>query len=451
MTTTLSSPRSTTPVPQTERETSLLSAVDKFLGQFRAWAENDGPDLLTEEFQDSLAEMADEFSVGDMPSSCRDIDDCVRDLGRAWAEYESYVSQQEPMPRSTFWEAVSRLDEVRQGEKPWERKPLESVRMLKDGGATLRNIAVNYSYSPTGEDRNRVGPFWRNGVCQEHLVQQEYDNPGSVIPAGWIHPMHAAEMQNEAIRRQRRLRRVESLVENPTHASPPESIEQLLREGVNVPQIARMHRVSIAVVLQEAEAKGITISDPRFAKPGAAVPGDSPAHAPATTAPIYPASAYDSPTPPPDQPEVAARQDTKGVGKKGRAKPRRAPTAPSPTPEAFGDESADGMFDPDDMQILDENGNPIQPPADDASELLGDFDSDDGGDGSDGNDVFSHDYPDDSVEARVIAAHRQFPAQSALAISRQVGCALTVAATVIREHKARNEPAAEPALAGTED
>lgn len=370
------------PAPTTPRETDLLSAVDLFLQQYALWVEAEHQDLLTDEFQDSLLAMVDEFAVGDMPGSCRDLDDVVRSLGRVWAEYEEQVSQQEPMPRSTFWEAVERLAETRRGQKPWEAKPLESVAMLHAQGVTHRQIALMYSYSPTGQDRNRVGPFWRNGVPQDHLVEKELQNPGSVIPADFVHPADLAARQSEALRRQRRLQRIETLATTAPVNKPPESIEELLRQGVSVRQIAKMHGVSVAVVLEEAKAREIRVTEEQG--------GTS------------------------NSPVTAGRVAEEGVG----------------------DNHATGaLYDPDEMQVLDEQGTPINGLVDGA-EVAAD---------EDGPLDAENPHPPGSAEHQIVQAHLENPALSALAIARKVKCTTTTAAAVLRDYRARTQP--EPATA----
>lgn len=226
------------------RENDLLTAADKFIAAHNHWVDSVDTTLVTQAYEDALVECVEEFSSGDLPASCRTLAAAVGSLSDEWKAYEWYVSQSSPMPKDTFWAAVQSVIDERSGRIADQRKPIEPVRVLLKQKVTPRQIAIIYSH-------DGVGPFMRNGIPQEHLVLQEKERPGSVIPEGWVHPADEARLAESRKLEARRISRLES--KGPAFKPCPESIAELLQQKVFPNQIAKMHGVSLDTVLAEAK------------------------------------------------------------------------------------------------------------------------------------------------------------------------------------------------------
>lgn len=229
------------------RKDHLLSATDKFLSTHNAWVDSDDQ-LLTNAFEAAILEMFHEFAAGDIPENCRGLTAAVSLLQEEWEKYEGYVTQLRPMPRDTFWAAVAEVIKERKGAEPRVHRPLEPIKLLFEQKVDPRQIAVIYAH-------NGIGPFMRDGEPQIHLVYQEYEKPGSVIPEGWVHPGEAAARREADRLEKMRLRRLEERFSQPP--TGPESIEELLRQRVSPNQICAIKNCTLDEVFREARRIGV--------------------------------------------------------------------------------------------------------------------------------------------------------------------------------------------------
>lgn len=237
----------------------MLEATDSFLRAHDEWVEAPDTDLLTPEYEQALEDLLEGFADGDIPGRCRDLVAAVGTLAEEWEKFQGYVSQLRPHPRDSFWAAVEQVRQAREGAGEPQRKPLESVAQLVKQNVPLSQIAMYiYGYQPH-EGAKHVGPFMRNGVPVQELIDQEVKEPGSVVPKDWVHPQEQARQRAEQERRTRCLRRLQEKVRSAPVA--PESVEQLLREGVFANQIADMKQISVEEVYAEADRLGLKPAD----------------------------------------------------------------------------------------------------------------------------------------------------------------------------------------------
>ncbi len=238
----------------TNRTEDLLQSVDNFLSVHQQWSEDNTIEVLTEEYEQGIGDLFNEFSEGDMPGGMRELDRAVESLRMEWEAYEGYVSKASPMPNSAFWSAVAKLRSVRDGARDPDERPLESVELLHRQGVSPHQIAIIYSH-------NGIGPFMRNGIPQLHLVEQEIAKPGSVIGKDFVHPakIEQARKSKEAKERWKQ-RTAATRRQAPTPGQ--ESFEELLRQNLTVEQIAIIKCCSHDEVLAEANKLGIKPADP---------------------------------------------------------------------------------------------------------------------------------------------------------------------------------------------
>lgn len=127
---------------------------------------------------------------------------------------------------------------------------------------------LNLRPPPTHEKIARMYGWVENGIVQVHKVQEELTEPGKHYdPNTWIHPSEKKFMAGLEVEWGERC---EKLAARPrdaddrgsvlkSKAEAPESIEQLIRAGVNSDQICKMKRVSKEEVRALAAELGVPL------------------------------------------------------------------------------------------------------------------------------------------------------------------------------------------------
>lgn len=243
------------------REDRLLDVAERFIEVHSAWSDDQNAKKITEDYEEALLDMVATFASGDMPAAVRPLDAAVSALSDEWiafagdpvTERAGYVTQANPHPKSTFWAAVARVREALKGATFTQPVILESIPQLVAQKCT--NLQICEIYAHEGK-----GPFMVRGVPRPDLVQREIETPGSVLPPGFVHPRESARQEQEAASEARREQR--RLSREAARPPCPESIEDLLRQGLTVAQCCATAEVTAAEVLAEAARLGITPADP---------------------------------------------------------------------------------------------------------------------------------------------------------------------------------------------
>lgn len=237
------------------RESQLLNSIDNYLRVHEAWSVSPD-DFITEAYEDALNEAIDAAEDGDVPRNCRKVVFAMDKLAEEWDKFQRNTTANSYKPQASFWRAVEAVQAGRKAAAPVERPPMESVRTLIDQKVTHRQIAENI-YGYKGQ-----GPFLKNGAIQSHLIEQEAERPGSVIPKDWVHPMYLEKDEEERKLQERRTRRARAAAEQSEAPRKPlecpESIEDLLLERVSVAQICRMKGCEEAEVLNVARRLNVS-------------------------------------------------------------------------------------------------------------------------------------------------------------------------------------------------
>lgn len=233
------------------RDDDLLQSVTNFLRTHDQWCDS-STQIIDDNYESAVEEMLRTWEDGDLPGRLRLLADAVENFRREWTGYLNRRTPRNPMAQTDrLWKAVEGLIRERAGFEAGESKALEPVALLLKQNVTPNQIA-QHIYGHDGK-----GPFLKNGRTQADLVQQEADKPGSVIPANFIHPLEQSAAREHQELLKKRIARTRTLAK--THADAPESIEELLRQGVGVSQIAKMKGVSINDVVAAAKAVGVDV------------------------------------------------------------------------------------------------------------------------------------------------------------------------------------------------
>lgn len=157
-----------------DRSAQLFSAVDKFNSAHEQWADDANSKHPTLAYWRAFDEMLEAFQGGDMPANCRHLATAVYKLAQEKAAFD--ISGIEH-PANSFWAARELLYEAAKSIKsPNERKHLETIQELDRQKVPHEQIA-------------RIWGLTRSdGTGLAYLVQEELNNPGSVIGADYVHP-----------------------------------------------------------------------------------------------------------------------------------------------------------------------------------------------------------------------------------------------------------------------
>lgn len=225
------------------RERQIFAAVDRLTEMHNQWvddANRPAPDGL---YWDVLETTLETIAAGDIPESCRPIEQAAQRMVAAIAVFDDREDQRQQYPHDGFWEARQALEDCRKTAKPVYRPKMESIKELAAlPGMTHAQIAKMWGFA---DEQGNPMPW---------LVQRELDTPGIVIDKAkdvigphWRHP--DAEDEGEAVEepqddpRSRRLERKRKQAEQDGKPCP-ETTEQLYEQGVPVEQAAKMLRKS---------------------------------------------------------------------------------------------------------------------------------------------------------------------------------------------------------------
>lgn len=251
-----------------KRVMEILLAVDELLRRMTRWMNDPyGGPIVPEDVRLAIRSAALTCDQGDIPGSCRDL--AVIAIPRLNEEFRAYdqreygkVRLENGAPGPSFWGAAKAVAVARTVADPPRVERLEPVGVLLQQGVTYDQIA-RHIYGRRGE-----GPFIQgSGSPDVALIQKEADEPGSVIPEGWVPPWY----QETVERRQRELTsklNAFDRLECARKYDDPATIEELLREGAFVQQIERAKGVTREDVLTVAQRIGVSPIDGPGYHPG---------------------------------------------------------------------------------------------------------------------------------------------------------------------------------------
>ena len=227
------------------RAEQLLALTDAFLDMHRAWVDDPNrtaPDAI---YWDSVDSVLEAFDVGDVPAECRELADAVEAFGDEVYQFDAREDVGRTMPHNSFWTAREAVERARAGAAKQERIPLEPISVLRQQQVPDWQIAMIYGLVPRHHiDRPNL---------YAHLIQKELDNPGSVIGPDWTDPRDRDEAETIEKTDRRHNALMDKKRASAKTAEPevcPETIEELLQQGVSVEQIAKMKDVPMTEVVE---------------------------------------------------------------------------------------------------------------------------------------------------------------------------------------------------------
>lgn len=245
------------PADVESREREILAALDKLFGVFDSWqADPKAPDVPTRDFELALLNAYEVCENGDIPGSCREI--CVVSMPRLkheWNLYEGGERRGDGNPLPRFWAAFEALTMSRKGAKPFVPTIPPPVKELLDVQEVTPEQVAYHIWG-----RNRKGPFVQDNGTPDHVkLRKEADNPGSVIPDGWIPPWEEARRDAWNSITSRRIVAIGVANQDEIDHVDPTPVEDHLRNGQSPSVIAKIKKISVDEVLKVAKEKGIAI------------------------------------------------------------------------------------------------------------------------------------------------------------------------------------------------
>lgn len=240
-------------VAETRRSAILKQVADGFLAEHDAWASpnNRRPDHLDESYLDSCELVLRTFRSGAIPADCRALAKAVDALAQQFDEYNILCATDDyPPPSDAFCGAVQALRDCRSKMEFVGLKPLESIAQLEKEQVPHSQIARIYGFL---DARGEPQP-WK--VEEELAKPGKHTGPGT----GWVDPR---VLETQAEMRAGDESDIDSGDPDDDDADDfgdddgdgdplgehcPESIEELIRQGVGVRQIAQMHGCSVVAI-----------------------------------------------------------------------------------------------------------------------------------------------------------------------------------------------------------
>lgn len=219
-----------------KRRHALMYYVQEVLTEYAVWADGTDSVILPDEpFDAALRNMFYVFENGDVPADLRGI---TREVEKLQADYQAYQQRMEDagqwseLPPTTVGVAIANIKgqffEVQQPPKP----ALETIADFDRQKVSDRQIAVAYEW------------YLPNGQPDEARVRKQRLEDANLI----IENPHNAALEE---RKQRDQAAIEAAIEKQrareeaANKPAPESIEELLEQGVGANQIAEMKRMTV--------------------------------------------------------------------------------------------------------------------------------------------------------------------------------------------------------------
>lgn len=213
------------------RSEELFAAVDRFNAVHDAWAEDMNSPHPTLAYWHSFDQLLAAFN-GDMPANCRPLATAVFRLAAERAKFDASGDEH---PHQNFFGAREELVKVfEQVKSPAERRHRETIKELDRQKVPHEQIA-------------RIWGLRRpDGTGKAYLVQQELNEPGSVIGPNYVHPDDAQDMQDMQSARRKYLELAAMVAQEQQEQAIeeekpcPESPKELWLLGVSTQQAAKM-------------------------------------------------------------------------------------------------------------------------------------------------------------------------------------------------------------------
>ncbi len=258
-----------------DRRKELLTPIDTLLAAHCEWQETDNPEIspeLVARIEDAIAV----WSGGDMPGDLLSLYSKMQALNEAWTDAVMRADDPEHIQTAKavmFWKALDVVRGIREKaeeEDTAEFRPLESVAMLT--AQKVPDQQICWIYRAAWPEGAKTGPgLWdqRKNRPLLQLLEKERVTPGSVIGPDFV-PWYVAQRKVDAVRRKAAADRAEAVRQDRIAklTKPcPETLAELVGQGVSLSQIARMKKTTKAAIRKQCVAEGLPIPPEQYDAP----------------------------------------------------------------------------------------------------------------------------------------------------------------------------------------
>ena len=221
-----------------ERREQLLHAVDHLIEVWNQWSADSDLNYITREFEEAVDDCLLVFAHGTIPGDLRSMTHSVDTLAehwQAWHKRNEETAGKVLLPGNGFWAALEEIAAARhKSEQPTVRH-LESIAQLDAQKVPDAQICRIYGFTTA------------DGHPRMDILQQERAEPGKHTGpgTGWK-PPHQRRQEEKNRRHDEALERVrQNRAAKIRHLQrvAPETIEELVGQGVSGNQICRMKKI----------------------------------------------------------------------------------------------------------------------------------------------------------------------------------------------------------------
>ena len=233
---------------------SLCSALRH---EHELWATSSEP-TLSEGFIEIAAEAIEGFGATELPPGTEPLADAVTRFASLWRAYRGQVVDDEfAMPSPDLFAVLDEIYQLEAEAKVGSPKAVESIAELTKQGVFDAQICRIYEWIDS------------NGNLETSKLQEERAKPGTHVTPDFVHP---AEMRRRRSLEAHRTklkdlrRRSVSKITN-AKDSTPETLDELVAQGLSARQIARMTHQSASQVILACQDAGIDPPPIDYASP----------------------------------------------------------------------------------------------------------------------------------------------------------------------------------------
>lgn len=242
-----------------ERKDHLLLVLDHLVEVWNAWSANSDVRYITKAFEEAIDDAIFVFSDGSIPGDMRELNDRVAVLQEHWAAWNrknEASGGKYPVPDNAFWKALESIEDARQAIIKPKRRNLETIEELTRQKVSDAQICRIYGFTDTGRP---------DGEPQLWQLQDERTTPGTHTDRskGWLPPWEKIQRDEEERQREivERIRRQRAGKIKLIAGVAPESIEDLIAQGVSGKQICKMKKIDQAELDAYCDKQRLTRPD----------------------------------------------------------------------------------------------------------------------------------------------------------------------------------------------
>lgn len=240
---------------QRERQAVIVVAIRSLFTALSQWGQST-QDYIADYLESAVERFLAVIQEPGLPSECHGTLAIASRLHAAWVAWKEEAERTQilhNLPEPEFWAAIADLPTALVTlayPPPPQLEPLASlVEQLKTSPGGRGQICRMYGF------------FDEHGNPQPQWIDEELANPGSRTgpESGWEHPIQKrrkAQFADDLADMEEILEVVAGKCER-LEKHCPESIEQLVAQGVYLPQICRMKRMTVEQVLALCEERNL--------------------------------------------------------------------------------------------------------------------------------------------------------------------------------------------------